>query len=157
MAESPRGVFCSSKVSLAPLRRSLGSPPDHACFPYFPHHAHHDAKFDPDLDAAFTKSTSRDAKSTGIPTAAAAATATAVAIPTVPVAEDPNTLSLSGLLNSLDGVAASTGRLLFATTNHYERLDPALTRPVSPYLDVMLPRQGATLLNEISPSQSRTH
>ena len=37
---------------------------------------------------------------------------------------------MSGLLNSLDGVAASTGRLLFATTNHYERLDPALTRPV---------------------------
>lgn len=84
-----------------------------------------------DLDAAFTKSTSRDAKSTGVPTAAAATTTTTVTAPTVTVAEDPNTLSLSGLLNSLDGVAASTGRLVFATTNHYERLDPALTRPVS--------------------------
>lgn len=40
-----------------------------------------------------------------------------------------NTLSLSGLLNALDGVAASEGRLLFATTNHLERLDPALCRP----------------------------
>ncbi|CAA7270296.1 unnamed protein product [Cyclocybe aegerita] len=40
-----------------------------------------------------------------------------------------NTLSLSGLLNALDGVAASEGRLLFATTNHLERLDPALSRP----------------------------
>ena len=40
--------------------------------------------------------------------------------------EDPNTLSLSGLLNSLDGVSASTGRLLFATTNHVERLDPTV-------------------------------
>ncbi|KAJ8501747.1 hypothetical protein ONZ45_g12027 [Pleurotus djamor] len=42
---------------------------------------------------------------------------------------DVNTLSLSGLLNALDGVAASEGRLLFATTNHLERLDPALRRP----------------------------
>ncbi|KAL4260988.1 AAA ATPase family protein [Pleurotus pulmonarius] len=42
---------------------------------------------------------------------------------------DVNTLSLSGLLNALDGVAASEGRLLFATTNHIERLDPALRRP----------------------------
>ncbi|KAF8913569.1 hypothetical protein CPB85DRAFT_555497 [Mucidula mucida] len=40
-----------------------------------------------------------------------------------------NTLSLSGLLNALDGVAAAEGRLLFATTNHLERLDPALSRP----------------------------
>lgn len=42
---------------------------------------------------------------------------------------DMNTLSLSGLLNALDGVAASEGRLLFATTNHLEKLDPALCRP----------------------------
>ncbi|KAF6755074.1 BCS1 N terminal-domain-containing protein [Ephemerocybe angulata] len=37
---------------------------------------------------------------------------------------DVNTLSLSGLLNALDGVAAAEGRLLFATTNHLEKLDP---------------------------------
>lgn len=42
---------------------------------------------------------------------------------------DVNTLSLSGLLNALDGVAAAEGRLLFATTNHLERLDAALSRP----------------------------
>ncbi|EIM80091.1 P-loop containing nucleoside triphosphate hydrolase protein [Stereum hirsutum FP-91666 SS1] len=42
---------------------------------------------------------------------------------------DTNTLTLSGLLNALDGVAASEGRILFATTNHLERLDPALCRP----------------------------
>jgi chaperone BCS1 len=40
-----------------------------------------------------------------------------------------NRVSFSGLLNALDGVAASEGRLLFATTNHRERLDPALIRP----------------------------
>jgi mitochondrial chaperone BCS1 len=42
---------------------------------------------------------------------------------------DVNTLSLSGLLNALDGVAASEGRLLFATTNHLDKLDEALRRP----------------------------
>ncbi|TRM69879.1 P-loop containing nucleoside triphosphate hydrolase protein [Schizophyllum amplum] len=38
-------------------------------------------------------------------------------------------VSLSGLLNALDGVGAQEGRILFATTNHYESLDPALCRP----------------------------
>jgi len=38
-------------------------------------------------------------------------------------------VSFSGLLNALDGVASQEGRLLFMTTNHIERLDPALIRP----------------------------
>ncbi len=38
-------------------------------------------------------------------------------------------LSFSGLLNAIDGVAAGEGRLLFATTNHIDKLDPALIRP----------------------------
>ena len=40
-----------------------------------------------------------------------------------------NKLTFSGLLNAIDGVAAGEGRLLFATTNHPERLDAALIRP----------------------------
>ncbi|KZT66897.1 P-loop containing nucleoside triphosphate hydrolase protein [Daedalea quercina L-15889] len=40
-----------------------------------------------------------------------------------------SSLSLSGLLNALDGIAAQEGRLLFATTNDYGALDPALCRP----------------------------
>jgi mitochondrial chaperone BCS1 len=44
-------------------------------------------------------------------------------------AEKANRLTFSGLLNALDGVAAGEGRVLFATTNHPERLDPALIRP----------------------------
>lgn len=40
-----------------------------------------------------------------------------------------NTITFSGLLNALDGVAASEGRILFMTTNHIEKLDPALIRP----------------------------
>jgi len=38
-------------------------------------------------------------------------------------------VTFSGLLNAIDGVAAGEGRILFATTNHIERLDPALIRP----------------------------
>lgn len=37
-------------------------------------------------------------------------------------------VTLSGLLNAIDGVAASEGRLLFMTTNHVDVLDPALIR-----------------------------
>ena len=43
-------------------------------------------------------------------------------------AEDSGGISFSGLLNAIDGVAAQEGRALFMTTNHPERLDPALTR-----------------------------
>lgn len=38
-------------------------------------------------------------------------------------------VTLSGLLNALDGIAAQEGRVLFATTNDYSALDPALLRP----------------------------
>jgi mitochondrial chaperone BCS1 len=38
-------------------------------------------------------------------------------------------VTLSGLLNALDGVSSRDGRVLFMTTNHPERLDPALIRP----------------------------
>ncbi|KAL4243022.1 AAA ATPase family protein [Abortiporus biennis] len=38
-------------------------------------------------------------------------------------------ITLSGLLNALDGIGAQEGRILFATTNCYSSLDPALCRP----------------------------
>ena len=40
-----------------------------------------------------------------------------------------NGVTLSGLLNVLDGFTAPTGVLFVMTTNHVERLDPALLRP----------------------------
>ena len=65
-----------------------------------------------DLDAAFTRGISRDSTSTGAPTA-----------PTKAAAEtnDGSTLSLSGLLNSLDGVAAAEGRSVccFSRAPHF--------------------------------------
>jgi ATP-dependent 26S proteasome regulatory subunit len=44
-------------------------------------------------------------------------------------AREGSSLSFSGILNAIDGVAASEARLLFMTTNHIEKLDPALIRP----------------------------
>ncbi|XP_052269172.1 mitochondrial chaperone BCS1-like isoform X2 [Dreissena polymorpha] len=38
-------------------------------------------------------------------------------------------LTLSGLLNALDGVASAEARIIFMTTNYVDRLDPALIRP----------------------------
>ena len=39
------------------------------------------------------------------------------------------TVTFSGLLNALDGIAAGEERIAFLTTNHIDRLDPALIRP----------------------------
>ena len=40
-----------------------------------------------------------------------------------------NRLTFSGLLNAIDGVTSTEGRILFMTTNHVDKLDPALIRP----------------------------
>lgn len=42
---------------------------------------------------------------------------------------DKQNLTFSGLLAAIDGVASAEGRVLFMTTNHFEKLDSALTRP----------------------------
>ncbi|KAL4073818.1 hypothetical protein V8B97DRAFT_1936586 [Scleroderma yunnanense] len=96
-----------------------------------------------DLDAAFTRSVTRDKSSNGTPESSSSNNSDENNDqPAPPPAaagsrhrrqkenlSEVNTLSLSGLLNALDGVAAAEGRILFATTNHLERLDPALSRP----------------------------
>lgn len=92
-----------------------------------------------DLDAAFTRGISRDETSTGAPKVATAKDKDETA---KEKDDNASTLSLSGLLNSLDGVAAAEGRLLFATTNHIERLDPALSRPGR--MDVWINFKNAT-------------
>ena len=60
-------------------------------------------------------------------------------------------LTFSGLLNALDGVAASEERLLFMTTNHVDRLDPALIRPgrvdVKEYIGWASPSQIETMFS----------
>lgn len=66
-----------------------------------------------EIDAAFLRGVSRDApkpKSGG------------------DSADNSPGVTLSGLLASIDGIQASEGRLLFATTNNYHALDAALIR-----------------------------
>lgn len=58
-----------------------------------------------DIDAAFTKRTQADNQGY------------------------QSMITFSGLLNSLDGVASAEERIIFLTTNHVEKLDPALIRP----------------------------
>merc|ERR1719382_363026 len=43
--------------------------------------------------------------------------------------EGEDDLNLAGLLNVLDGVVDSPGRIVVMTTNHPDKLDPALIRP----------------------------
>jgi chaperone BCS1 len=52
-------------------------------------------------------------------------------------------VTFSGLLNAIDGVAAQEGRALVMTTNHPERLDPALIRPGRADMHVELGLIGA--------------
>jgi len=73
-----------------------------------------------DIDAAFRHDINREPPSMG-PSHAT--------FPGATTGGQSRGVTLSGLLNAIDGVAAHEGRLLFATTNHYESLDPALRRP----------------------------
>lgn len=49
--------------------------------------------------------------------------------PANPPTTNGGRISLSALLNIIDGVAATEGRILIMTTNHLEKLDAALIRP----------------------------
>ncbi|RDB23454.1 putative mitochondrial chaperone BCS1-B [Hypsizygus marmoreus] len=83
-----------------------------------------------DIDAAFTQSLNRDAPT---PHSSGSSSSSPDGSPDSPRAHEPartsSRVSLSGLLNALDGVGAQEGRILFATTNKYTSLDPALCRP----------------------------
>lgn len=66
-----------------------------------------------DLDAAFTRGISRDESSTGAPTSSSSGSSSSSSSSKNKDKDENNdgsTLSLSGLLNSLDGVAAAEGR-----------------------------------------------
>ncbi|KAF8066756.1 hypothetical protein FPV67DRAFT_1768131 [Lyophyllum atratum] len=80
-----------------------------------------------DIDAAFTHGVSRGGLLTRNDAEGRNATTTQTAA--APVPPTTSRLSLSGLLNALDGVGAQEGRILFATTNKYAALDAALCRP----------------------------
>ena len=74
-----------------------------------------------DIDAAFTRSVNREPPPRPpMPP---------MGMGSMPDQQAPSSVTLSGLLNAIDGVQAQQGRLLFATTNKYDTLDPALVRP----------------------------
>lgn len=58
-----------------------------------------------------------------------------------------SSVTFSGFLNALDGVASGEERIIFMTTNHPERLDPALIRPGRVDL--------AVLLDDATPEQAK--
>jgi chaperone BCS1 len=57
-------------------------------------------------------------------------------------------VTFSGFLNALDGVASGEERIIFMTTNHVDKLDPALIRPGRVDL--------AQLFDDASPVQAKT-
>ncbi|KAF8843562.1 hypothetical protein BDN67DRAFT_923707 [Paxillus ammoniavirescens] len=59
-----------------------------------------------------------------------------------------SSVTFSGFLNALDGVASGEERIIFMTSNHIEKLDPALIRPGRVDLSV--------LVDDASPTQVRT-
>ena len=58
-----------------------------------------------------------------------------------------SSVTFSGFLNALDGVASGEERIIFMTTNHPEKLDSALIRPGRVDL--------AMLIDDASPQQAR--
>jgi len=56
-------------------------------------------------------------------------------------------VTFSGFLNALDGVASGEERIIFLTTNHVSRLDPALIRPGRVDL--------SQLIDDASPAQAK--
>jgi chaperone BCS1 len=52
--------------------------------------------------------------------------------------DDSESVTFSGLLNAIDGVMSSEGRILFCTSNHKEVLDSALIRPGRIDMDIVI-------------------
>ena len=58
-------------------------------------------------------------------------------------------LNLSGILNVFDGILELTGSILIMTTNHIEKLDPALIRPGRINLKIHLDKMSLRSLQEM--------
>jgi chaperone BCS1 len=67
-------------------------------------------------------------------------------------------LTFSGLLNAIDGIAATDGRILFVSSNHRDRLDPALIRPGRIDVDVTFGHatqdQATTMFRRFFPDRA---
>jgi hypothetical protein len=65
------------------------------------------------------------------------------------VANDSEKLNLSFLLNLLDGILETPGRILIITTNHPEKLDPALIRPGRIDINIEVGYCDVKMINDI--------
>ncbi|EHK99913.1 putative mitochondrial chaperone BCS1-B [Glarea lozoyensis 74030] len=81
-----------------------------------------------DIDTAGLTHTREDPSSSDKPTTTTLPGNTLISSLTPP-ASRPGRISLSALLNIIDGVASQEGRVLIMTTNHKDKLDEALIRP----------------------------
>lgn len=61
-------------------------------------------------------------------------------------------VTLSTLLNVIDGVIAPEGRILIMTTNHIDKIDPALTRPGRVDMSVEMPYINAKVVMDMVAS-----
>lgn len=57
--------------------------------------------------------------------------------------------TLSFLLNTLDGIFETDGRVLVITSNHYDKLDPALTRPGRIDISIKMGKLNYNTINKI--------
>ncbi|KAF5389841.1 hypothetical protein D9757_003695 [Collybiopsis confluens] len=69
-----------------------------------------------------------------------------------------SSVTFSGFLNALDGVASGEERIVFLTTNHIDRLDPALIRPgrvdFTQYIGDAMPSQARKLFERFYIAES---
>ncbi|KAF7325509.1 hypothetical protein MKEN_00399900 [Mycena kentingensis (nom. inval.)] len=117
--------LASSFVDDSFLQRAAGSIPKNSIF------------LIEDIDCAFPSRNDEDeqaerqaallSSSAGAGAGMMAAGPTAFAGMAMPMSRSQ--VTLSGLLNVIDGVGSEEGKLFFATTNYIDRLDPALLRP----------------------------
>ena len=66
-------------------------------------------------------------------------------------------VTFAGLLNALDGVRSQEGRILFMTTNHREKLDPALLRPGRCDMQIMLNNASSVQMERLFNKFYPTH
>lgn len=94
-----------------------------------------------DVDAAFNKRVQTSADGFGFPLLSRV-------LKIILRSRYQSSVTFSGFLNAIDGVASGEERIIFMTTNHVEHLDPALIRPGRVDLSV--------LVDNASPLQART-
>jgi DNA replication protein DnaC len=69
--------------------------------------------------------------------------------PTVPNKKSGREITLSYLLNILDGISNADGRIFIASTNHVEKIDPAALRPGRIDIRIDFKRSSVLIVREI--------